>query len=237
MNARISRLPNFARACGRVLVGVNPQFGSGAWMWLRKVPHPVLDGQQLEANRPFPLMVEERGLKQRRYGLFLVSVGPPKVGNRRGLSHHCRMCGSDLSVPIEGSTSGSTRWTRIMSPQHGSQPSRRTLRAGWLAPPDILTVAASRRPLNLCEEGAMTARIREFLRSRRDDGPCLVVDLDVVRDNYMQFFPCSAGYPRFLRGEGEPGAGIAAASGGPRFLLRHSIRRRDGDGTRDRRHG
>ena len=53
MNARISRLPNFARACGRVLVGVNPQFGSGAWMWLRKVPHPVLDGQQLEANRPF----------------------------------------------------------------------------------------------------------------------------------------------------------------------------------------
>jgi ornithine decarboxylase len=33
----------------------------------------------------------------------------------------------------------------------------------------------------------MTARIREFLRSRRDDGPCLVVDLDVVRDNYLAF--------------------------------------------------
>jgi len=33
----------------------------------------------------------------------------------------------------------------------------------------------------------MTARIRDFLRNRTDDGPCLVVDLDVVRDNYNAF--------------------------------------------------
>ncbi|MFC0220797.1 type III PLP-dependent enzyme [Pseudochelatococcus lubricantis] len=33
----------------------------------------------------------------------------------------------------------------------------------------------------------MTDRIREFLRNRREDGPCLVVDLDVVRDNYLAF--------------------------------------------------
>ena len=37
----------------------------------------------------------------------------------------------------------------------------------------------------------MTERIREFLRRRRDeglhDGPCLVVDLDVVRENYDAF--------------------------------------------------
>jgi len=37
----------------------------------------------------------------------------------------------------------------------------------------------------------MTERIREFLRRRRDegrdDGPCLVVDLEVVRDNYQAF--------------------------------------------------
>ena len=37
----------------------------------------------------------------------------------------------------------------------------------------------------------MTDRIREFLRNRRaeglDHGPCLVVDLDVVRDNYEKF--------------------------------------------------
>ena len=37
----------------------------------------------------------------------------------------------------------------------------------------------------------MTARIREFLKRRRDEGtdigPCLVVDLDVVRENYLSF--------------------------------------------------
>src|SRR5262252_2239567 len=37
----------------------------------------------------------------------------------------------------------------------------------------------------------MTARIRDFLRYRqeagRDEGPCLVVDLDVIRDNYNTF--------------------------------------------------
>ena len=33
----------------------------------------------------------------------------------------------------------------------------------------------------------MTERIREFLKTRPDDGPCLVVDLDVVRDNYAAF--------------------------------------------------
>src|SRR5215467_12100081 len=33
----------------------------------------------------------------------------------------------------------------------------------------------------------MTERIHEFLRRRKDDGPCLVVDLEVVRDNYRAF--------------------------------------------------
>ncbi len=33
----------------------------------------------------------------------------------------------------------------------------------------------------------MTARIREYLKNRREDGPCLVLDLDVVRDNYSAF--------------------------------------------------
>src|SRR5437588_10958404 len=33
----------------------------------------------------------------------------------------------------------------------------------------------------------MTERIRKFLRDRRDDRPCLVVDLDVVRENYRTF--------------------------------------------------
>jgi ornithine decarboxylase len=37
------------------------------------------------------------------------------------------------------------------------------------------------------ELGGMTTRIREFLKHRTDNGPCLVVDLDVVRENYQNF--------------------------------------------------
>jgi ornithine decarboxylase len=33
----------------------------------------------------------------------------------------------------------------------------------------------------------MTDRIREFLRNRSEDGPCVVVDLDVVRENFSRF--------------------------------------------------
>src|ERR1022692_3272558 len=33
----------------------------------------------------------------------------------------------------------------------------------------------------------MTERIREFLRKRNGEGPCLVVDLDLVKDNYNAF--------------------------------------------------
>src|SRR5437588_10016369 len=33
----------------------------------------------------------------------------------------------------------------------------------------------------------MTARIREFLKQRNDEGPCLVGDLAVVRENYQLF--------------------------------------------------
>jgi ornithine decarboxylase len=33
----------------------------------------------------------------------------------------------------------------------------------------------------------MTERIRDFLRNRREDGPCLVVDTEVVRENFSKF--------------------------------------------------
>src|SRR4051812_31015905 len=37
------------------------------------------------------------------------------------------------------------------------------------------------------EESAMTARIRDYLRRTSDEGPRLVVDLDVIRTNYQTF--------------------------------------------------
>lgn len=33
----------------------------------------------------------------------------------------------------------------------------------------------------------MTDRIRDFLHLRRPDGPCLVIDLEVIRENYHAF--------------------------------------------------
>jgi ornithine decarboxylase len=33
----------------------------------------------------------------------------------------------------------------------------------------------------------MTTRIREFLKARQDEGPCLVLDNEVVRENYLAF--------------------------------------------------
>jgi hypothetical protein len=36
-------------------------------------------------------------------------------------------------------------------------------------------------------DAAMTDRILEFLCTRREEEPCLVLDFDVVRDNYAAF--------------------------------------------------
>ena len=72
----------------------------------------------------------------------------------------------------------------------------------------------------------MTARIREFLKRRTDEGPCLVVDLDVVRDNYLGF---ARRYltPGLLRHQGQSGAGNPEAARRARLLLRRRLARRD----------
>lgn len=68
-----------------------------------------------------------------------------------------------------------------------------------------------------------TERIIDFLNTRRPDGPCLVVDLDVVRDNFMTFrraLPDSAIYyavkanpaPEILRLLASMGSSFDAAS-------------------------
>jgi ornithine decarboxylase len=48
-------------------------------------------------------------------------------------------------------------------------------------------VSLARNARALRRDAAMTDRILEFLRNRREDGPCLVLDLDVVRENYVAF--------------------------------------------------
>ena len=71
----------------------------------------------------------------------------------------------------------------------------------------------------------MTARIREFLKHRNDEGPCLVVDLDVVRENYLAFAKALPDTQGLLCREGQSGAGNPQAPGRARLLLRRRLGR------------
>ncbi|MFG1425332.1 type III PLP-dependent enzyme [Roseixanthobacter glucoisosaccharinicivorans] len=57
----------------------------------------------------------------------------------------------------------------------------------------------------------MTDRIREFLKTRREDGPCVVVDLDVVRANYAAFSRALPDTRVFYAVKANPDAAILAA--------------------------
>ncbi len=57
----------------------------------------------------------------------------------------------------------------------------------------------------------MTDRIREFLRTRREDGPCVVVDLDVVRTNYLSFARALPDTRVFYAVKANPDAAILTA--------------------------
>jgi ornithine decarboxylase len=89
------------------------------------------------------------------------------------------VCGRDHSQPIHGST------IRFEFFGFVAPPSRDV--AGAL----LSEITFERVPSLGRLEGAMTERIQEFLRNRRNEGqdaePCLVVDLEVVRDNYQTF--------------------------------------------------
>ncbi len=57
----------------------------------------------------------------------------------------------------------------------------------------------------------MTDRIREFLKTRREDGPCVVVDLDVVRANYAAFARAMPDTRVFYAVKANPDAAILKA--------------------------
>src|SRR5262249_60777881 len=80
----------------------------------------------------------------------------------------------DPPIPTQGGTAG-------REPTFASAPPSRTRRR--VHSPHHSAV----RRLPALGRAPMTARIRQFLRKRAEDGPCLVVDLDVVRENYLAF--------------------------------------------------
>src|SRR5262249_13217038 len=133
-----------------------------------------------------PALNGGRGLKQRRSGL-LWSRRPSKGRHLRGLSILAGRAERDLPLQAKAASSG-------LEPAHSC------LHRTCAAPsPHPLTPGIARmrfaqnrncgrlRPFEPREESAMTARIRDYLRRTPDDGPRLVVDLDVVRDNYLTF--------------------------------------------------
>src|SRR5205085_12166066 len=129
-----------------------------------------------------PALNGGRDLKQRRIGLFW---SLPAFHRRRGLLKrlvlHCQVSGRE-KFPNQSTAA-----------QFGSRV------RGFVASPscDYAKALTSENHLERVPslgpfwESAMTERIQEFLRNRRSEGldtePCLVVDLEVVRDNYQTF--------------------------------------------------
>ena len=73
----------------------------------------------------------------------------------------------------------------------------------------------------------MTARIREFLKNRResgaDEGPVLVVDLDVVRTNYQNFAKALPDTRVFYAVKANPAPEVLALLRQAGLLLRHRL--------------
>ena len=77
----------------------------------------------------------------------------------------------------------------------------------------------------------MTDRILDFLAERRrngrDNGPCLVVDLDVVRENYVGFAKALPDTRVFYAVKANPAPEGAFAARFARLVLRYGVRRRN----------
>ncbi len=77
----------------------------------------------------------------------------------------------------------------------------------------------------------MTDRIQEFFRARRaagrGTGPCLVVDLEVVRDNYSAFAQALPDTRVFYAVKANPAPEVLDAARQAGLLLRHRLGRRD----------
>ena len=150
-------------------------------------------------------------MKQRRTGLFW-SLPALQRSAIKEACLSCRACGRDFLVQTMAVIAGaalrsgahgygaasdcpsasprlSAAATRAGGRVGGSTTARPRLhRAGrTVASPANPSVCQARTATAPTGDAAMTDRIKEFLARNREDGPRLVVDLDVVRDNYLGF--------------------------------------------------
>src|SRR5262249_60536511 len=122
--------------------------------------------RQPEAKPAPPALNGGRGLKQRRTGLpWSLPAFHRRRGYRRGLFIIAGRAEWDLPTPIQGSIAGREPTCARVRP-HRAPRNEFTARITGGSP-----------PASHGESALMTARIRQFLRKRAEDGPCLVVDL------------------------------------------------------------
>src|SRR4029078_12954577 len=131
--------------------------------------------RQLEAKPAHSALSRGRGLKQRRSGFLGLCRSPPpaRVTEEAWLSLPAVRTGTSPPKPKQ--------YERDTMCSVGASPSRAD------AYPSLTAISGAQKALSRGGIAPMTERIREFLRKRNDEGPCLVVDLDVVRDNYNAF--------------------------------------------------
>src|ERR1700760_2264678 len=116
-NPLISRLPNFARACGRVSVGGHPDKRPDSRQESELALLPC--DQQPEAKPAHPALNGGRGLKQRRSGL-LWSRRPSKGRHLRGLSILAGRAERVLPLQTKAASPGEEPSAFVVSPSHGN---------------------------------------------------------------------------------------------------------------------
>ena len=191
-----------------------------------KPAHPAQRGTRLEATT-------DRA--------FLVSVGPPKVGLPKRLVYlagraegnppfqtmalNPNVCfglvkATAQHLALEGSTRRPPPDVGLVCLRLAGQreASRVSIARGHSASPAPFSWFSA-RPRRV-GDAAMTDRIKEFMLRNPEEGPRLVVDLDVVRENYSHLRQGAAGHPGVLRRQGQPGAGDPRAARPARLLLR-----------------
>src|SRR2546426_4973262 len=160
-------MPNFARACGRVSIGGHPDKRPDSRLrkWSHFLAHAIGSRRRTGAPRS-PRGTRLKATTERAF------LGPPArvPDHRRGLS---------ILPGVRNGSFSLIRTKAAIDVMLGAHCAGRSHHRRF--------TQAAAPPCRIGRTVAMTARIREFLKQRKDEGPCLVVDLDVVRENYQLF--------------------------------------------------
>ena len=234
--------PNFARACGRVLVGGHPDKRPDSRPGQdrdqrggnptgddpgrdRRVPNP---DQQPEAKPANPALHRGRDLKQRRSGLFWSRLGPPKAESPKRLVHLARRAERVLSRSNP----------RQLHPGDLTRRRRLHRAASWDRRPWLTHRTRCARVHRPWGDRAMTERIREFLRYATRGRPLPRRSTSTSCATTIIAFARALPDTRvFYAVKANPAPEVLRLLASARLVLRHRLGGRDRDGARGRRDG